>query len=121
MHLLVQTSEDAYLYCFYTAGDGSMVKLFPNAFVTTARLPGSFLHRIPGRTMPFRLKLSGPVGFESVRCFATDQDVDRFLPEEIRANEFSELSLQVVAELNQIFRGIPKVRLSEATMMVTLE
>ena len=34
---------------------------------------------------------------------------------------FAELRPQVVADLNRTFRGIPKVCLSEAAMMVTLQ
>jgi len=120
MHLLVQTSEDANLYCFYRSVDGSVVKLFPNSFVPEPRLPGGFLHRIPGRTMPFRLKFSGPPGVESVRCFATGRPVDKNLPDEVRRNDFGNLTGQVVDELNRVFRGIPEVRLSEATMVSTL-
>lgn len=121
MHLLVQTSEDAHLYCFYRAVDGSVVKLFPNSFVAQSLLPGDFLHRIPGRTMPFRLRFSGPPGVESIRCYATDRDVGRYLPDEVRRNDFAELSPEVVDNLNRIFRGIPQVRLSEASMVLTLD
>jgi len=121
MHLLVQTSEDANLYCFYRSVDGSVVKLFPNSFVPDARLSGGFLHRIPGRTMPFRLRFSGPPGVESIRCYATDREIDRYLPDEVRRNDFETMAGSVVEDLNRIFRGIPEIRLSEATMVLTLD
>ncbi|WP_420548337.1 DUF4384 domain-containing protein [Curvivirga sp.] len=121
LNLLVQLSEDAYLYCFYHAIDSSVVKLYPNSFQPDAKLTGEFLHQIPGDTMPFQLSLAGPTGVERIHCFATDRDVDSYLPAEIRANDFAELSTKIVKQINSAFRSIPDIRISEASMMVTLE
>lgn len=121
MVLMVRTTEDAHLYCFYKQVDGNTLKIFPNPYVTAAKIKGRAMQRIPGPGMPFEFTVSEPVGVETVKCFALDQEVIRKLPPEAGRNSLDPLPPVIANRLPGLFRDIPGVKISEATMTVTVQ
>ena len=83
-------SENAYVRCFYGQVDGSTVQLFPNRFNPSQRLAGPFVHTIPQARDPFSIKLGGPAGKESVRCFGWRNDPSASLPADVRGADVTE-------------------------------
>lgn len=120
MVLLARTTEGAHLYCFYKQVDGGTLKIFPNAYVAKSRITGQQQHHIPSPSMPFKLTISEPVGVEAVKCFALDREVGDRLPPDVASDEFRPLPKAVADDLTGVFRALTDVRISEATMMVTV-
>lgn len=112
--LVVQTARDGYLYCFHKASEragGAITKIFPNAFHRDARVRGLASVHIPGEDMNFAFRVEGPAGIEYVRCFALDRDAGDGLPADVYSLD----------DLSRIFRDLPAARMSEATMVMTIE
>lgn len=113
-NLVVQTARDGYLYCFHKASEragGAITKIFPNAFHRDPRVRGLTSVHIPGEDMNFAFRVEGPAGVEYVRCFALDRDAGANLPSDLYSLD----------DLSRVFRTLPAVRMSEATMAMTIE
>ena len=64
--------------------------------------------------------MSLPTGSEKVRCFGTNIDPKPFLPVELAQNELKPIPSNIASELSAIFQNIPKVKLTEVVMNVTV-
>ncbi len=121
MVLLVRTSEDARLHCFYEQVDGQVLKIFPNPYVQSSRIKGLAQRRIPDPAMPFEFTVSEPPGVESVKCFAMDRDPGSKLPLDVARNDLAPLEAASTKRLSAIYRAIPDMKITEATMVVTVK
>ena len=123
MNLMIRLDNDAWVYCFYRQSDGSMIQIFPNPHMGLAepRLEGGILHTLPGNnTFPFSLKLTEPLGFELLKCFATSRNVTNELPKFLRGQHLNPLPEGVAHRLYRIFKNIPDVVVSEQSLVVTV-
>jgi hypothetical protein len=71
--------------------------------------------------MLFDFTVSPPPGVELLRCFALDRDVTAKLPPEIANSDMAPIPAKIGDRLTRIYRGIPDTKVSEATMVVTVE
>lgn len=121
MVLVTKLAEDAYLSCYYIQADGMIFRIFPNKFVSSAKMVGGFNQYIPARAMPFSFEFSPPRGVEAVKCFATDRDVLKEVAAQTKKAAFQPLPLKSERELTKIYRSLPNVILSEASLIVTVQ
>ncbi len=120
LDLLIELDRDAWLYCFYLQVDGRLIKLFPNIHHRIAWLVGGRQHKVPGALYPFDLDIIEPPGKESLTCFATTRNVEADLPAELRRMEIAPLSEDVALSVAEIFRNIPDVGMTEASLTITV-
>jgi hypothetical protein len=120
MVLLVRLGEESFLDCFYRQVDGKTMKIFPNRYSPSNRVQPRSQIEIPGGTMPFAFQVQEPEGVERVKCFAADRDLSKQLPPEIGAQDLAVLSAAAADRLSEIYRAVPKAKISEATMVVTV-
>lgn len=127
--LWVETERDAYLNCFYKQADGVGFKVFPNKFLQEeAGIPqaskgfmrGGEPVEIPGSYSGFKFTAQAPTGHEEVHCLATDKDISGQLPEEIGMVDLTPIPGHQLERLSNIYREIEGVRLSEATMTLSI-
>lgn len=128
--LWVATERDAYVNCFYKQADGIGFKIFPNHFLqadaSVKNAEAGFVKggqpvEIPGTyASGFKFTASPPAGNEEIHCFATDQDISTQLPAEIGMKSLEPLPRQQLSRLSNIYRNVRGVRLSEASMMLTI-
>ena len=121
MILLIHLSEDAFLNCFYKQANGIMFKIFPNKFKKSSRFEGWTQLQIPSDEMPFDFTVSPPPGVELLRCFALDRDVTAKLPPEIANSDMAPIPAKIGDRLTRIYRGIPDTKVTEVSMVVTVE
>lgn len=120
MTLMVRAGEDAYLACYYAQADGTIFRIFPNRFMSSAQLSGGFTQQIPAKGMPFAFEFAPPVGVEAVKCYATDLDVsERIIPHTAKA-AFEPIAQKNERELTRLYRSLTDVTLSEASLIVTV-
>jgi hypothetical protein len=112
--LVVQTARDGYLYCFHKSSEragGAITKIFPNEFQRDAHVAGSSSVHIPGEDRRYAFRVEGPAGVEYVRCFVLDRDPGAVAPTDV----------YTLDDLSRAFRTLPAARMSEATMVMTIE
>lgn len=120
MVLLLRLGEEAYVDCFYRQVDGKTMKIFPNRYALSGRVSARSSVEIPGGAMPFSFVVQEPEGVERVKCFAADRDLSPLLPKDIGGQDLATLPAGVADHLSEIYRAIPKAKISEATMVVTV-
>lgn len=124
MTFAVESARDGFLYCFNQvskqAGHG-VIKIFPNEYRPTAHIKGRQRTLIPGPGMAFVLRVHPPAGIEYLRCFVLDRDPGPALPADISGLTLRPLAVNGLQDLSRILRNLPNVRLSEATLVMTIE
>jgi Domain of unknown function (DUF4384) len=120
MVLLLKLGEDAYVDCFYRQVDGQTMKIFPNRYLPNGKLSAKTVASIPGEGMPFDFLVQEPQGVDRVKCFAADRNLAADLPKEIGAQDLTALPPAMANRLSDLYRAVPKAKISEATMVVTV-
>ncbi|WP_135075873.1 DUF4384 domain-containing protein [Terasakiella sp. SH-1] len=121
MVLALRVDQDAYVSCYYLQADHQIFRIFPNPFVTSHKMNGGFTQKIPAAGMPFSFEFTPPTGVEAVKCFALDRDALLEVGRQIGKAAFEPLSLTTERELTKVYRSLPNVALSEASLIVTVQ
>lgn len=98
IHLSVQPSRDAHVYCFLQDENRKIVRFFPNRFQRDSRVPSGEALVLPG-SMRFEISMNKRGAQETVSCFATERDVLAQLPAGVNGGDFDPLP---VANLDQV-------------------
>ncbi|MEQ9328724.1 MAG: DUF4384 domain-containing protein [Rhodospirillales bacterium] len=121
MELWIEVQRDAHLNCYYHQADGTAFRFFPNRYLKTGnRVAAGSINKLPGAGMPFSFKMMPPEGVETVHCFATDQPVADRLPRALGATDLEPIPAADFRRLSEAFRAVPDLRISEASMTVTV-
>ena len=120
LHLILRVDREAWISCFYRQVDRRWVRLFPNAHHPNGLLVAGRVVTLPGKSYPFDLTVTGPVGVELVKCFATTRDVAAELPADFRALDSKPSEPGVDARLLQAFRSLDGVGVTEASLIITV-
>ena len=120
LNLLIEVSQNAWLYCFYLQSTGELFKIYPNNYKKPAALAGGRLHTIPGRLFPFDFTITEPVGVDLVKCFASKRDVLKDLPKPLRRLEVEPLPAGMIQRLRDAFARTRASRVSEASLVITV-
>jgi len=119
--LLLETEQDAWIYCFYRQANREWFRLFPNGFHPDPLIAGNSRHRIPDDNYTFDFVVSGPSGIEFLKCFAANEDITHKLPEELRNDAFEPLGPGLDHRLTSIFQKLRGVGVTEASLVITIE
>ena len=119
MKLYIEVKQDAYLNCYYRQADGVALRFFPNRYMSTDnKVMAGELNILP-RTDRISFNMKEPEGEEKLHCFATDKPVASKLPATL-ATDLTPIPQADFRNLSAAFRSIPDIRLSEASMRVTV-
>lgn len=104
VQVIVETSADAFTYCYYQDGTGQIVRLFPNRFMPDPLLQARQPLALPG-VAPFDLVLETPGVKEQVMCFSSSDELGRFLPDNLQATDLERLPVGNMQSIAQAFQG----------------
>lgn len=96
--LKVRTTTDAHVYCYYQPTAGRIVKIFPNRFTRTRENAAGDTLQIPSGD-DFSIRLDRRGVFEKVMCIASQTDIERNLPFELRDKDLQPVSLERLSSL----------------------
>ena len=96
------TTTDAYAYCYYADGAGSISRIFPNRFAPSPLVRTGALEL----TRAFSLVADKPNRTEEVRCIAATRDLGSKLPGELQAEDLSPLPVASLNEISSMFRSL---------------
>lgn len=121
MTITVTPQQDAYLYCFYKQGDGTVMRFFPNRFAPSAKVEAGKSYRIPDSAMPFQFVfLMGNVR-EAVSCVSSPHDIAADLARTVGAVDLEPLK---AASLNEVVRAAVSAagpRAAESTISIEVK
>lgn len=96
--LKVETTKDLYVYCYYEPTQGRIVKLFPNRFAQTRKSSPDEPLLIPASD-DFSIRFDRQGVVEKIMCIASQADIERKLPFELRGKQLQPLSLETLGHL----------------------
>lgn len=85
LSLAVEVSRDAYLYCYYRDGHQRISRVYPTRFQQNAYVRARQVVTIPAE-QHFALVLDTPNITESVLCLASPEDLEVWLPHQLRSD-----------------------------------
>jgi hypothetical protein len=96
------TTADAYAYCYYADGAGSISRIFPNRFAPSSLVRIGALEL----TGAFSLVADKPNRTEEVRCMAASKDLGAKLPSVLQAEDLAPLPVASLNEIGSMFRSL---------------
>jgi uncharacterized protein involved in outer membrane biogenesis len=89
--LRATVAEDGHLACFWRFGDGSLVRVLPNAHAPDAAVPAGRTVEIPGPGWPFQIVPETPGAEEQVVCLFARTPVLALLPDDLASADLAPL------------------------------
>jgi len=118
LSITLQSSADAFAYCYYKDSASSVVRIFPNRFQPNALLSGGSSVRVPGETAQFEMVMEGPTDREEVLCVASELELGLKLPDHLKAEDLTPLRVTSLDEIAQIFRRVGRGQVVEARLPI---
>ena len=115
--LQVQTSRDAYVYCYLQDENAKITRFYPNRFARDPLVPAARPLALPGK-MRFQLVMKTPGAKESIACFATPRDVLGQLPESVVGVDFEPLPVASMQQVRQAFAAVSGTQLAQESFHV---
>jgi Domain of unknown function (DUF4384) len=113
----VQTSRDAYVYCYLQDENAKITRFYPNRFARDPLVPAARPLALPGK-MRFQLVMKTPGAKESIACFATPRDVLGQLPESVVGVDFEPLPVASMQQVRQAFAAVSGTQLAQESFHV---
>ncbi len=112
-NIMVNTQQDAYIYCYFEDQKGEIIRFFPNRFKSDSFVSKTKPIILPGES-PFNLNASKDGISERLACFATSDDIINHLPPEVVGTDFETLPVQSLEEVKDIYLKMNDVDVSDA-------
>lgn len=113
------TSEDAYVYCYYQKADGNIFKVFPNRFTPNARIAAGEKLMIPS-TNHFELKLDHTGPQAKVMCMASYEDIDSKLPAFLGKSSLRPLPINTLTDVHKHYSRSSNTRPALEILPITI-
>ena len=121
LELILRIEKKAWVYCYYFQADRKVIQILPNPYFKQPLFRGKIAYALSDpKIVPFSLKIEPPVGRELLKCFAASRDITKELPKPLQGRTLKPLPKKSVDRLVASFRAIPRTRISEASLVLTI-
>jgi hypothetical protein len=115
--VIVQPSEDAYVYCYLQDEKAKITRFYPNRFAKDSLVLAAQPLRLPG-AMRFEFVMNTKGVKEAVSCFATRRDVSTALPGQMVGTDFEPLAVGSIEQIRSAFAAASGGAVVEETFHV---
>lgn len=115
LQVKARLNDNAYLYCFYQDGAGSISRIFPNRFQPDALAPSGKALNVPQEGAGFRIVFEQPSAREHVSCFASRTEFGPRLPDALKQADLAPLAVKSMQDLEKAIRAAAPADLAVAT------
>ena len=102
--VVLETSAEAFAYCYYADGAGRVSRVFPNRFRRDARVGESRRVEIPGAAAGFELVPDRPGTREELSCLIAEREAGPDLAAVVAAEDLAPLPVRSLDEVAAAFR-----------------
>lgn len=121
LSLAVETSRNAYLYCYYRDDNGAVARIFPNRFQPDPYVAGGKTIRIPSQTSPFQILFDRPGAREEVACLASDRELSLQLPDALKQEDLTPLPVGNMDDLIAVYKGLDRTGLAVSRLSIAVQ
>jgi len=115
--LIVKSTRNAHMYCFFHDDSKQIMRVFPNRFRKTSEIFAGEEIELPGN-MPFEVTASKNGEPETLGCFTTEKEVLDELPTHIRVLDFVSLDVKSMQDIRESLGGLAGKTMSEAYFQI---
>lgn len=116
--MTVTTSQDAYLYCYYSDAGGTVARIFPNKFTPDSYVTANRPTSIPGKNARFGIVFDKPGATEEVLCVASEREAGLRLPDRLKQQDLAPLPVSSLDEMVQAYRQTGAKRVADARLSI---
>lgn len=118
----LRSSRDAFAYCYYRDGAGTIARIFPNRFQPNALVAANATIEVPGPGAGFEIVFDRPMAQEEVLCVASDVELGLQLPPALKTQDLAPLPVKSLDEIVEAFReaGKGRVRVVQTRIPITV-
>jgi hypothetical protein len=116
--LSLQPTQDAYTYCYYKDGVGSVSRIFPNRFQPDPLIRARRMIQVPPVGGGFSIRFDKPRTREAFLCVAADREIGLRLPDRLKAQDLERLPVQDLDDIAATFQAMPGARVDDARLSV---
>jgi hypothetical protein len=102
--VVIEPSQDAYVFCYFESEDGGIQRFFPNRFRQDALVKTADPLKLPGK-MPFKLFASQRGNSERMACFSSPKPLIKNLPVSVKGTDFENLTVGSLEEVQAAFEN----------------
>jgi peptidoglycan hydrolase-like protein with peptidoglycan-binding domain/curli biogenesis system outer membrane secretion channel CsgG len=117
--LTLRSTSDAFAYCYYQDGKGTVARIFPNRFAPDPYLPARQPLYMPGGA-PFSLVPETPGAVEEVLCVGAGSELGRDLPAILQAQDLTPLPVRDLDQVDQLLRASARGGLATSRVKITV-
>lgn len=97
-----EINRDAFLYCFYQDGDGTVARLYPNKFQQADAFTRNASTVLSAEHQAVKIRFDRAGSHERIACYASD--VDLVLPQNLKEAELTPLPVKTLDEVAAALR-----------------
>lgn len=112
----LETTRDAFAYCYYQDALGNIARVFPNRFQPNAQVPAGSQLVVPGPNARFEIVFEQAGAREEIACIASELELGVKLPDALKLQDLTPLPVGSLDDVLAAFDGlgqgaVAKVRL----------
>lgn len=117
--LTLRSSADAFAYCYYQDGSGTVARIFPNRFAPDPYLPARQALYLPGNA-PFDLVPERPGSTEEVLCVAAGAEIGRTMPALLQVDDLTPIQVQGLDQVETLLRTASPSGIATTRLPITI-
>ena len=114
----LETTRDAFAYCYYQDALGNIARVFPNRFQPNAQVASGAQLVVPGADARFEIVFEHGGAREEIACVASELELGVKLPEQLKLQDLSPLPVGSLDEVMAAFDGLGQGAIAQARMPI---
>lgn len=116
LRVSVGVTDDAYVYCYYQDGNGTIARIFPNRFSPDAYLTAAKTVTVPSPQAGFDIVFERPGATERVDCVASRREVGIGLSRDLMVPDLTPIPGRTMDSIVREYKRIDQAGLSHQTL-----
>jgi peptidoglycan hydrolase-like protein with peptidoglycan-binding domain/curli biogenesis system outer membrane secretion channel CsgG len=121
LDLTLVSSQDAYVYCYYSDAVGNVVRLFPNQFQPDALAIGGRSIAIPSQGARFDIVFDRANVTEEVVCLGSPIELGMQLPPRFKVPDLTGMPVDSLDEVVSAYRDLDRTGLTQARVAIAVQ
>lgn len=114
----VETTRDAFAYCYYQDALGNIARVFPNRFQPNAQVAAGTQLVVPGSNARFEIIFEHGGSREEIACVASELELGVKLPDQLKLQDLTPLPVGSLDEVMAAFDGLGQGAVAQARMPI---
>lgn len=118
LSFVLETTRDAFAYCYYQDALGNIARVFPNRFQPNAQVAAGSQLVVPGPNARFEIIFEHAGAREEIACIASELELGVKLPDQLKLQDLTPLPVGSLDEVTAEFDGLGQGALAKARLPI---